>query len=344
MKLDMRKLKILTAIVETYIDTGEPVSSKVLTQKLGLAVSSATIRNDMAALFEMGLLEQPHTSAGRIPSHLGYRVYVDQLMHCEPLSEAERREIEALFNVRDPDPDRLLEDAACALAEYTNCATVSTTITPKTVRVKRVEVVPAGARTVVILVIASNGVIKNKVCRVDFRITNEIIHFFNQFANGRLVGKSVSEITQWYINSVAVTLGDYSQLFAPLLITVYDLCREINDGQFFTSGETNLLGYREFGEIARDLLNTLGDREQLLGVIGSKKDAVFITIGKENNQSELADTSVVVTKYRIGEQNEGAIGVIGPVRMDYAKMIPHLEYFAQTLGKLLAETFEQDAP
>lgn len=342
MKLDIRKLKILTAIVETYIDTGEPVSSKILAQQLGFSVSSATIRNDMAALFEMGLLEQPHTSAGRVPSHLGYRVYVDQLMHCKPLSDEERREIDALFNVRDPDPDKLLEDAAQALADYTNCATVSTTITPKTVLVKRVEIVPAGTRTVVVLVIATNGVIKNKVCRVDFRVTGEIVEFLNQFANGRLVGRSVNDISQWYINSISVTLGDYSQLFIPVLATIYELCREINDGQFYTSGGANLLNYKELADIARDLLSAMANREQLLGVIGSKSDAVFITIGKENNQSELTDTSVVVTKYRIGEQNSGAIGVIGPVRMDYAKLIPHLEYFSQTLGKLLAETFEQE--
>ena len=342
MKLDIRKLKILTAIVETYIDTGEPVSSKILAQQLGFSVSSATIRNDMAALVEMGLLEQPHTSAGRVPSHLGYRVYVDQLMHCKPLSEEERREIDALFNVRDPDPDKLLEDAAQALADYTNCATVSTTITPKTVLVKRVEIVPAGTRTVVVLVIATNGVIKNKVCRVDFRVTGEIVEFLNQFANGRLVGRSVNDISQWYINSISVTLGDYSQLFIPVLATIYELCREINDGQFYTSGGANLLNYKELADIARDLLSAMANREQLLGVIGSKSDAVFITIGKENNQSELTDTSVVVTKYRIGEQNSGAIGVIGPVRMDYAKLIPHLEYFSQTLGKLLAETFEQE--
>ena len=342
MKLDIRKLKILTAIVETYIDTGEPVSSKILAQQLGFSVSSATIRNDMAALFEMGLLEQPHTSAGRVPSHLGYRVYVDQLMHCKPLSEEERREIDALFNVRDPDPDKLLEDAAQALADYTNCATVSTTITPKTVLVKRVEIVPAGTRTVVVLVIATNGVIKNKVCRVDFRVTGEIVEFLNQFANGRLVGRSVNDISQWYINSISVTLGDYSQLFIPVLATIYELCREINDGQFYTSGGANLLNYKELADIARDLLSAMANRVQLLGVIGSKSDAVFITIGKENNQSELTDTSVVVTKYRIGEQNSGAIGVIGPVRVDYAKLIPHLEYFSQTLGKLLAETFEQE--
>ncbi len=343
MKLDLRKLKVLTAIVETYIETGEPVSSKTLAEKLGFTVSSATIRNDMAALFEMGYLEQPHTSAGRVPSHLGYRIYVDQLMRCKPLSEQERREIDALFNVRDPDPDKLLEDAAEALADYTNCATISTTITPKSVTVKHIEIVPAGVRTAVVLVIASNGVIKNKVCRVDFRVTRELVEFLNQFANGRLVGRSVSDISQRYLSSVSVTLGEYSQLFAPVLVTIYELCREINEGQFYTSGGANLLGYKELSDIAQELLNTMTNREQLLGVIASKKDAVFITIGKENTQSQLADTSVVVTKYKIGTQNSGAIGVIGPVRMDYAKLIPHLEYFSQTLGKVLAETFEQDA-
>ena len=342
MKLGLRKLQILNEIVEAFIETGEPVSSKLLMQRLGMAVSSATIRNDMASLFEMGLLEQPHTSAGRVPSHLGFRIYVDQLMHCKPLTETEQREIDALFNVRDPDPDRLLEDAAEALADYTNCAAISTTITPKTVRVKRVEIVPAGSRTCVVLVIATNGVIKNKVCRVDFNITPETVSFLNQFTNGRLAEKSVSDITQWYINSISVTLGDYSQLFIPVLAAVYELCREINDGQFYTGGSANLLGYKEFGDVARELLLTMNNRDELLGVIASKNDAFFITIGKENAKSELSDTSVLVTRYQIGRENAGAIGVIGPVRMDYARLIPHLEYFSQMLGKLLTETFDTD--
>lgn len=341
MNLDSRKLKILTSIVEIFIETGEPVSSKMLNQRLDLNVSPATIRNDMSALFDMGFLEQPHTSAGRIPSHLGYRIYVDQLMCPKPISEEERKQIDALFNVRNPDPDRLLEDAAEALADFTNCATISTTITPKSVTVKHVEIVAVGIRTVVILLIATNGVIKNKVCRVDFKVTSEIVEFLNQFTNGRLVGRSINEVSQRFINSIAVTLGDYSQLFTPVLGAVYELCREVDEGKFYTSGSENLLGYKEFSEIARELLMTMNDREQILGLISSKKDAVFITIGKENTKSELTETSVVVTKYLIGDQNAGAIGVIGPVRMDYAKLIPHLEYFSKTLGKLLAETFEQ---
>ena len=171
MELDARKLRILSAIVETYIATGEPVGSKLVAGILEGKVSPATVRNEMAVLFEQGLLEQPHTSAGRVPSHLGYRLYLDELMRARPLTDGEKQEIEALFNLRDPDPDRLLEDAAKALAEYTGCAVISTALTRESARVRKIELIQATDRTVVILLITSNGMVKNKVCRVDFLLT-----------------------------------------------------------------------------------------------------------------------------------------------------------------------------
>ncbi len=342
MEIDQRKLKILAAIVENYIRTGEPIGSKTLAQMLEFQVSPATIRNEMSALFDMGLLEQPHTSAGRIPSHLGYRVYINQLMHCKPLTEEERDEIDALFNVKDPDPDRLLEDAANALAHFTNCATISTTITPKHVTVRRIEIVPVDRRTVVMLVVASNGVIKNKVSRVDYNLNREIIEFFNKFANNRFGGRSMDEISTMYVSSVAVALGEYSRVFTPLLAGIYELCKAINDGQYFASGETNLLGYKEFDAVAHDLLTTIGDRDKITEILPFQKEGVQISIGKENPISELTDSSVVVATYKIGKDSCGAIGVVGPVRLNYQKLIPHLEYFAKTLGKLLSDTLENE--
>ncbi len=342
MQLDPRKLEVLAAIVETFIKTGEPVGSKLIAQILDNRVSSATVRNDMAALFEMGLLEQPHTSAGRVPSHLGYRVYIDRLMHCQPLTQEEKAEIDALFNVRDPDPDKLLEDAAQSLADYTNCAAVSTTITPKTVRVSRIDVIPAGYSTVVILVIASNGVIKNKVCRVNFNVTPENMDFFNKFANSRFDGRSVDEISTMFISSVAVALGEYTRLFTPILTAIYELCKQINDGQFYTVGSTNLLGYREFEQIAHELLNFLNRKDEMLAMITSGEDGIQVTIGRENPHAELSGTAILVSKYKIGEFGDGAIGLIGPLRLDYARIIPHLEYFSETLGKLLSETYEKE--
>lgn len=342
MEIDSRKLKILAAIVENYIRTGEPIGSKTLTQMLEFQVSPATIRNEMSALFDLGLLEQPHTSAGRIPSHLGYRVYINQLMHCKPLTEDERDEIDALFNVKDPDPDRLLEDAANALAHYTNCATISTTTTPKHVTVRRIEVVPIDRRTVVTLVVASNGVIKNKVSRVGYNLTREILEFFNKFANDRFIGRSMDEISMMYLGSVAVALGEYSRVFTPLLGGIYELCKAINDGQYFASGETNLLGYKEFDPVAHDLLTTIASRDKISEMLGFQHEGIYVSIGKENSLSEFTDSTVIIATYNIGSDSCGAIGLVGPVRMNYEKMIPHLEYFAKTLGKLLSDTLENE--
>ncbi len=341
MELDARKLRVLAAIVETYIDTGEPVGSKLVARLLGGEVSPATVRNDMAALFEMGLIEQPHTSAGRVPSHLGYRMYIDRLVRFKPLTQKEKDEIEALFNVGDPDPDKLLADAAQALASQTNFATISTTFTPKHVYVKRIELIPVSSRTVIILMVASNGVIKNKVCRVDFDVTPKITEFFTNFANGRLAGISLNEISARFIQSATTSLGEYSRLFNPLLLAIFELCKETNDGQYFQRGAANLLGYEELRQIAYELFALLGRRDEVVNLIAGDQPGIQITIGKENIPMELAGSSLIVSHFKIGESNAGAVGIIGPVRMDYAKLVPHIQYFTETLGRLLSETLEE---
>ena len=350
MELDARKLRILAKIVETYIATGEPVGSKLIAYLLGGEVSPATVRNDMAVLFDLGLLEQPHTSAGRIPSHLGLRVYIDQIMREQPLTTQEKREIEALFNFRNPDPDRLLEDAAKALAGYTGCAAISTTINRRSLLVRRIEIIPATQRTAVILLILSNGMIKNRVCRVDFTLTPKIVEFFQNFANGMLGGKSVNQISESFIHSVALSLDEYTEIFTPLLAAIYDLCREASSGPIYRSGTSNLLEYEELRRIANQLFRVINSREEVLDLIGRDREGlrdildretIRVSIGKENQKMELADSSVIVSRYPIGDDSEGAIGLIGPIRMDYARLIPHLEYFSQMLGKLLSDTLDE---
>lgn len=332
---------ILAAVVERFIESGEPVGSKYVAHLMHNSVSSATVRNDMAALEEAGLLEQPHASAGRVPTHLGYRVYINEMMRARPLSAEERTQIDALFNVRNADPDRLLGDAADSLAQLTRMATVATTMTPTTVTVRRVEIIPAAPRTVVILLIASSGVIKNKVCRVDFDVSEAVVDFFIKFANSRLVGRSLDEITSSYISSVSVSLGEYARLFMPLFAALYELVREINEGQYFTGGTTNLLEYQELSPIAFDLLSFIGKRHEMLRLISQVETPTRVMIGRESAAAELADSSVLIARYQIGDSAVGAIGVIGPVRMDYARLLPHIEYFAKTLGKLLSDTYTE---
>ena len=334
----------MAAIVETYIRTGEPVGSKLLAGGLGFNVSPATVRGDMAWLFEMGYLEQPHTSAGRVPSHLGYREYIDSLMRPAPLSAQERTEIDSLFNVHNPDPDKLLEDAAEALSAYTNCATVTSSITPKTVFIRRLELIEAASNTVVILLIASNGMIRNKVCRVDFLVNGKLIDFFNKFANSRLGGMSIDAVSSSYLNAMAVNLGEYSRVFNPILSAIFELCKELSDGQYYVSGGAKLLEYGELNRLVRDLLLMLENRDSLQALFSGKREGANfrIIIGKENQSMELSDSAVVMTGYEVDGVPAGTIGLIGPVRIDYARLIPHLEYFAHTLGDLLTETLTRD--
>ena len=339
MELTARKKQILKIVVESYIDTAEPLGSKAIAERMPEKVSSATVRNELAELSDMGYLEQPHTSSGRVPTHMGYRLYIDEMMKTRPLSAVERAEIDALFNVRNADPDQLLEDAAAALAEVTRLATISTTMIPATVTVRRIEIIPAGPRTVVILLIASSGVIKNKVCRVDFNVTQPIIDFFINFAETRLVGRSLEDITSSYISAVSVSLGEYARLFMPVFAALYDLVREINEGQYFTKGVINLLEYTELTPGAYDLLSFIEHRREMLNLIGDSGAPVQIMIGHESAASQLADSSVIIARYNIGQSAAGAIGIVGPTRMDYAGLIPHLEYFAETLGMLLSETY-----
>ncbi len=340
MELDSRKQKILRAIIEEYTASGEPVGSKRICSLLDIQVSPATVRNDMAQLFDMGMLEQPHTSAGRVPSHLGYRYYLDHLLDPSELTAWDMANIEAMFNVANPDPDRLLEDAAQALANFTGCASIFSTSTPQDVCVKKIELIPANDRTVIIMVIASNGVIKNKLCRMPFSVSREMCDFFTRFANERLAGRSLNDIAMHFSSSVSFGAEDYSAAFNALLSAIYELCREISNGQFYSKGHTNLLAYEELKEAVGDLLIFLSKPKEVRNLIPQQGNDVQVIVGKENNRMELSESSVVITRYRIGKERCGTIGLIGPVRMNYAKLIPRMQCFANLLSELLSESME----
>ncbi|MFV0400267.1 MAG: heat-inducible transcriptional repressor HrcA [Oscillospiraceae bacterium] len=342
-QLTQRQKEILSAIVEEYIETGSPVGSKSIMDKLARRVSSATIRSDMVQLYELGYLEQPHTSAGRIPTHLGFREYINDLMQCQPLTKEEQAEISSLFNVRNPDPDKLLGEAADALSDYTGYASVTSSIVPKSVSVKRIEIIAAGDSTVVLVLVASNGVIRSKVCRVDFYTTPELIAFFYKFANARFAGRSIESITSAYISSVSLRLGEHTRIFTTMLLAIYELCKEVADGAYYISGTTKLLDYSdELGRLARDLLGMFEDRASMHKLFGDDMADFKVLIGKENALMELTGSSVMVTTYQVGGKPAGTVGLIGPVRLNYAKVIPHLEYFAKTLGELMNEMLEPE--
>ena len=330
MELDERKRRVLSIIADLYTQTGEPVGSKVVSLYLDSAYSPATIRNDMAALFDLGLLEQPHTSAGRVRSHLGDRVFVDELMQVKPVSGKLRDSIEAMFNILDPDPDKLLQDAAKALSEITGCASLH--LHPHT----RYGDGAAGGdyslgeHAVVIMVMTSNGVIRSRVCRTNFRVTGEVVEFLRAYCAGKLAGRSLREISLQYMGSVTMELGDYSRIFTPLFAAIFNLCAEIYGGQYYMEGAIKLLGYPELAQDADRLLPYIWESRNVKKLIqraSPRETTIFI--GKENQCEELQNSSAVITPFAIGNRSTGSIGIIGPIRMDYAAMVAETEYFAR---------------
>ena len=338
-----RKKRILEAIVRAYVATGEPVGSKMLCEMLGNTVSSATIRNELADLVEMGYLEQPHTSAGRIPSHLGYRFYIDKLMGKTVLPEKERSLIDTMLMDFNSDPERLLEEASQALASATKLAAVSTTPASDNAVIRSIQLVPTGRRSALIVLMTSSGVMKNRLCRCDFDLTPELLRVVSRLLGDKFTGKLLGEITLAYIQTLAASLGSLAFMISPVLMAVFEAVKDASASDVCLEGQANLLVYPDFdGGSARRIMEFLNRRGELANLLNKKKGSLQILVGSENDIPELAYSSLVVAKYTINGQEAGSIGIIGPTRMDYAHAVASLEYLADAVGKILTDVLKND--
>ena len=328
MQLSERKEKILAAIIEWYIATGEPVGSKTLLEFSRIPVSSATVRNEMAELSRLGFIEQPHTSAGRIPSQMGYRYYVDKLMNRYELPINEKRLIEARLSDAGGEPQQILEQAGQVLAELTNCAVVSTTPTDENAVIRRVELVPLGTHTAMMVMLSSSGILKSRVCRTD----SELKHF---------IGKSASEVSIALIQTLALSLGSKSLAISPLLVTLSDLAQLTEQTQLLLQGQSNLLHHNDYPN-AYEIMEFLRRGEPLTNLFAGHKaeNNTNVLIGKENFYRELQDSSLIYSHYSVGGKDSGALGLIGPTRIDYARLIPSLKYLTEIVGKIMSDTLE----
>lgn len=343
MELGERKLKILKAIVESYVKTGEPVGSKALCEALDFSVSSATIRNEMAELVELGLLEQPHTSAGRVPSQQGYRLYINELMKPEPISEQEQRYIDGILNSCADDPEHLLEETSQMLAGMTKFAAVATTPSNQEATVRHIQLVQTGRRTAMAVLMTSSGIIKNKLFRCDYDVTPEMLRLFYRVLNEKFTGMPLAHITPGLIQTMAVSMGEITLLMPPVLMAIFEAAQEAMETGIRMEGQTNLLFVPELDmESAKRILRFLNRRSDIARLINAQNGGSKVLIGSETEHPELADSSIVLARYTLGGRSAGAIGVIGPTRMDYAKMITSLEYLASTVGTLLNEILDGD--
>jgi heat-inducible transcriptional repressor len=340
MQLGDRKKSILSAVVNLYIATGEPVGSKLLVNVSGLNLSSATLRKEMSELSEYGFLEQPHTSAGRVPSQMGYRTYVDCLMSVYELTAGEKNKIENLLNIEGADLETLLEKAGELLASLTGCAVVSAMQQIDDVLVRRIDIVPASRRSLLLVLLTSSGVLKSRMCRAADDTDPDMLSFFVRLLNEKIGGKAVSSVTKALVDEIEGELYEYTFTLKPVLVIIYEEIQGLSDSEVFLGGETNLLNNPGFnGGKALDLIRFLEKKDGLALLVEDIREGVRVRIGNEMGPAFMQDSSLIAAPYEVGGKPTGAIGIIGPTRMDYPRLMSHIEYFSSVLGRLISYTF-----
>lgn len=340
-ELSERKRKILACVVEYYIRTGEPVGSKTLLELLPFSVSSATVRNEMAELDSLGYLEQPHTSAGRIPTDKAYRCYVDRLISVGVPDELVRRRIEAGLFGNEREPDKLLTKAGEVLADLTNCAAVSISPPGEAARVRRLEMIPVGCHTAMLVMLTSTGMVRSKICRTDGAITPIISENFARITSSALAGKPLTNIDAAMLQSLAATADGDALTMLPLLGSVAELAREAAQTDVKLGGQSNLLNYRELEENAYELMEFLRNGEPLSQLAGRNGRDTDVVIGNENPFRQMEKSSIILSRYTVAGHDGGTIGLIGPTRIDYAKLIPSVKYLADAVGRLINKALEE---
>ncbi len=338
--MDARKRKILSAVVDLYIRTGEPVGSKTISQLPDINVSAATVRNDMAVLEELGYLEQPHTSAGRVPTYSGYRMYIEQISGEKGLPEEERQRLdEMLGEEAELTEDLILQSATTALSEITKCATVVSNFAPKYAVISKVEVVPTGKRMYVVLLITSDGKIKNRACRLQFDLTEEHMAFFKRYMAENLEGLSVSDLSEERMEQLTMAMGTYMMTLSPLIQGICEMSKDLQQNELYVSGEQNLFSCEELdkGEVAQFILH----KKELSALMDDSFQGIKVVFGEEGRDFVIGNSSMIVSKYQKGDHTAGSLGVIGPVRLNYAKIIPYIEYFTEKISHLISEEEKQ---
>ena len=338
MELSERKVKILQAIIRNYLETGEPVGSRTISKYTDLNLSSATIRNEMSDLEEMGYILQPHTSAGRIPSDKGYRLYVDTMM------EQKDREIEEMKEVmvqKEDKMDQLLKQVAKLLAVNTNYASMITTPTIHTNKLKFIQLSRVDVNQLLAVVVVEGNVIKNNIIHTAEELDDETLLKLNILLNTHLNGLALEEINLGMISSLKQQAGIHSEIVADVIDAIAESIHAEEDLEVYTSGANNIFRYPELADQqkASSIINTFEEKQLLTELVqenlsDDNNTGIQVYIGEETPIQSMKDCSVVTATYELGEGMRGTIGIIGPKRMDYDKVIGTLKTITQQLDDL----------
>ena len=346
--IDSRKIKILQAIIQDYIITGEPVGSRTIAKKYDLGVSSATIRNEMSDLEEMGLIEQLHTSSGRKPSDMGYRLYVDKLIKVPTLTQEEEIKIksqlitEALYEV-----DEIVKKSIELLSELTNLTCIVKTTSPRNSYIRLIQLLNIDKSNILAVIITQNGMINNNVIKVNKDISNDVLQKLSNFLNEKLRNLTIQDINLEVINELKHGLTGYEDIFDAIITALYETLNKSDNSEIYCKGATNIFNYPEYNDIekARQFLALLDNKKVLNELLKQEETLVqdgtnvSISIGRENLIKDAQDCSILSANYSFKDQVLGTIGVIGPTRMQYSKTISLLTQFVRILNDNIGQIY-----
>lgn len=340
-----RKKRILKAIIDEYIANAEPVGSKSIASRSGLDLSPATIRNEMSDLEALGFLEQPHVSAGRIPSHAGYRLYVNELMNQHRLTMSEMEAINTSLRLRMQELEETVQNVSRVVSQLTQYTTVALLADTAKTTIRKFELVFVDPHTVIVVLVTNSTLIKNKYLKTTFRVAEEDLHRLTHLLNTRLAGLTLEQISLSLVKVIEHECGTLS----PLVSEIVDFAAEIMSGEnsdVYIGGTANILRHPEYRdpEKAQRLLDYVTETHNFanLSQMPGESGVLHVKIGSENLEEPLQDASLVYGTYGINDHLKGVIGVLGPTRMDYARVAANLNYFIKGFNKLLEQTFLEE--
>lgn len=335
-----RRLAILNLIIEHYLQTGEPMGSKTLCNLLPYTVSSATIRNEMAYLSELGFLEQRHTSGGRVPSKASYRYYIDNLMEEQSIPEYNKKKIDEILSVNAGDPERLLNDAARLISQYTHCVGFCSLLEDELDCIQGVDLIPAGNSKAMLVVLTVGSKIKSSLINLPCPLDDEFRFVFYDVMNKLFIGTPLTDVNMALVQSTVLIAGERVFDLLPVMTSLCALCNEASQSKLTLEGETNLLSHEELGTDVYRLLSFLADKAQMINLtreFARQNIRQSIFIGDENPLYEMKNTSTIISKFTYGNNQKAVLGMLGSTRVDYKNVIAYVKYIFNTVENLLSK-------
>jgi len=339
--LDERKIKVLCAVIDSYIREAEPVGSRTISKEYDLGISSATIRNEMSDLEELGYLSKPHTSSGRIPSDKAYRFYVNNILRNNQIKidVKKKEEIKKLLIQQSKEIDELIQNSAKILSAITSYTALAMSPQIRNMKLKHIQLVSIDDNEILIILVGSSGIVKNIIFRTHEAVLEDQLERLSNFLNNKLKGFTVSEIERAIKYNILNEMYQYKSIIDKIIPIIVNSLEDYSDVEVYANGVTNIFDFPEYKDAnkAKTFISFIEDKEQLANLLlkSSLNSELEITIGSENVYDEIKDCSLVTTTYRIGDKIIGKIGVIGPTRMDYSMAISSIKLFSENLTEIL---------